>query len=588
MADTIYEPTYTNSWALVVGINKYQSASPLSYACNDAEGFAEVIKTNFDFPEDNVILLTDDSATREKILQEFLAFANGKTEPNDRLIFFFAGHGHTQTGNRGDIGFLVPVDGQVDDLASLVRWDELTRNAELIPAKHVLFIMDACYGGLAVTRRLAPGSMRFAKDMLQRYTRQVLTAGKADEIVSDAGGPRPDHSVFTGHLLDSLDGNAAFQDGILTANRTMAYVYERVATDYQSHQTPHYGLLDGDGDMIFNMSPIDDLKPEDGTPEDGTDQDILIGVPATSEPLVETEMPESLEDQLKELLSEPKNAIKLHDLVAAEVRRVLSQIGDDSFPVQSGENIEDEFAERLKRYEELIRDLITVVVLLARWAGPDQRNILETVFARLPDPHKEMSGLTSWLGMRWYPVMLLIYTAGIAALSVGNYENLATVLTTKVGSRRSGDKSQPVIIPTVEGILDVDRAEMFKRLPGYEKNYVPRSEYLFKMIQPLLEDLLFLGTSYESLFDRFEVFYALVVVDCTYEKDRDYVWGPPGRFGWKFKRDGGPFNEVLVEAKENQKNWAPLHAGLFHGSYDRFIDIAEKYQTDMLEKLPWW
>jgi uncharacterized caspase-like protein len=141
--------------------------------------------------------------------------------PDDRLIIFFAGHGHTASGRRGETGFLVPVDGDVTNLASLVRWEELTRCADLIPAKHVLFLMDACYGGLALTRKtLPPGSMRLLKDMLQRFSRQVLTAGKADETVSDGGGVRVGHSIFTSHLLDGSgigDGgshNCEWRDGL--------------------------------------------------------------------------------------------------------------------------------------------------------------------------------------------------------------------------------------------------------------------------------------------------------------------------------------------------------------------------------------
>ena len=97
---------------------------------------------------------------------------------------------------------MLPADGATDDLSTLIRWDELTRNADLIPAKHMLFIMDACYGGLAVTRYVQPGSMRFLKDMLTRYSRQVLAAGKANQVVADSDGPREGHSIFTGHLLD--------------------------------------------------------------------------------------------------------------------------------------------------------------------------------------------------------------------------------------------------------------------------------------------------------------------------------------------------------------------------------------------------
>jgi uncharacterized caspase-like protein len=71
----------------------------------------------------------------------------------------------------------------------------------------MLFLMDACYGGLAITRTtIPPGSMRFLKDMLQRFSRQVLTAGKANEVVSDSGGTRPGHSIFTSYLLDGMDG----------------------------------------------------------------------------------------------------------------------------------------------------------------------------------------------------------------------------------------------------------------------------------------------------------------------------------------------------------------------------------------------
>src|SRR5439155_10124504 len=110
-------------------------------------------------------------------------------------------------------------------------WDDLTRNSELIRAKHMLFVMDACYGGLALTRNTQPGSARFLKDMMLRYSRQVLTAGKANEVVADSGGPLPAHSVFTGHLIEGLRGKATAANGVITANGLMAYVYQSVAND---------------------------------------------------------------------------------------------------------------------------------------------------------------------------------------------------------------------------------------------------------------------------------------------------------------------------------------------------------------------
>ena len=134
---------------------------------------AETLHNTFKFPKDNIHLCLDGAATRTKILEAYLAFARNGTAPDDRLVVFFAGHGHTERASRGPVGFLVPCDGDVHNLASLIRWDELTRNADLIEAKHILFVMEACYGGLALMRGIAPGSKRFLKDMLIRRSRQV-------------------------------------------------------------------------------------------------------------------------------------------------------------------------------------------------------------------------------------------------------------------------------------------------------------------------------------------------------------------------------------------------------------------------------
>ena len=111
--------------------------------------------------------------------------------------------------------------------------------------------------------------------MLQRYAVQVITAGKADEVVADSGGPLPDHSVFTGHLIEALRGKGEAPDGILTANTVMSYVYEHVSKDPHSQQTPHYGLVDGDGDFIFKGLPA---KPKGEQTKE--DDDKLISIPA--------------------------------------------------------------------------------------------------------------------------------------------------------------------------------------------------------------------------------------------------------------------------------------------------------------------
>ena len=580
MDSSYYSPSYENSFALVIGINNYLNASPLGYAVNDAEVVAAMLESNFDFKSENIKLLLNESATRDEIMSTFMSYANGEISPNDRIFVFFAGHGMTQTGRRGEVGFLVPYDGDLGNLSTLIRWDDLTRNAELIVAKHILFVMDACYGGLAITRSLSAGSMRFLKDMLQRYSRQVLTAGKANEVVSDAGGPIPNHSVFTGHFLQGLQGKAATSDGVITANGVMAYVYDRVAKDLHSQQTPHYGFLDGDGDFIFQAPTINEL-----TEKDKVDEDILISIPT---PSAEIEIPaiDDLIEKTKEYLSDSRYKIKLHDIFSQKLREVVALLADDQFKAQGGTFSEEEFIKRIKLYEDIVKEIQAMTACVAYWGDKDHYQLLGKTIARVCDNFSPESGLVVWLNLRWYPVFLLLYSGGISALFANNYDALATILTTKVQSPRSTYETTEVTLPIGDAAADLDDA--FKRLPGHERQYVPRSEYLFKLLQPGLDDLLFLGRDYEQMFDRFEVFLALVYAELEYNPD-NRVWGPLGRFGWKYTsrgRAGNVYSEIVKEANTFKSEWPPLKAGLFSGSIDRFLEVSTKFE-ELMKGLKW-
>ena len=264
MEQPSYKPSYDSSWAIVVGIDQYRFASPLSYAGNDATSLSTILTKKLGFPERQVIVLQNAEATKEAILREFIGL-HTKAHLDDRVLFYFAGHGYTVQGNRGPIGYLVPVDGDVKNLSSLIRWDDITRNAELIEAKHIFFVMDACYSGLALRRVITPGVKRFLTDVLQRPSRQVITAGKADQTVADGGGESGQNSIFTGHFLEGLNGAAVNAEGILTAGSLMSWVYQKVGQHPSSSQTPHYGHIEGDGDFVFLTPGQEHLKPQFST-----------------------------------------------------------------------------------------------------------------------------------------------------------------------------------------------------------------------------------------------------------------------------------------------------------------------------------
>ena len=57
-----------------------------------------------------------------------------------------------------------------------------------IPAKSVLFLVDACYGGLAaVGQYRATRDLDIVKGLTKDRSRQIITAGKKDEEVVENG-----------------------------------------------------------------------------------------------------------------------------------------------------------------------------------------------------------------------------------------------------------------------------------------------------------------------------------------------------------------------------------------------------------------
>ncbi|MHC4569865.1 MAG: caspase family protein, partial [Planctomycetota bacterium] len=373
-----------------------------------------------------------------------------------------------------------------------------------------------------------------------------------------------------------------YGDGIITANTLMSYTYEHVAKDAHSNQTPHFGFLEGDGDFIFQAPILESLAKEE---EKG--KDILIEIPATTAP-AETEAP-NLPDLVKDLLADNKHRIRLHDTVVSEIRKVMAATNEDRFPVQTKDVTAEEFAERLGKYEATMHDMIEVMLCLSHWGEGQQISLIRKCISRLTDHFKATGGRKLWLSLRWYPSMLLTYTGGLGAISAGRYSNLAAVFLADIPSLLQNGRVEPAILVVNQAALELTRMDAFKRLPGHEKQYVPRSEYLFKVLQPIIDDTLFVGKAYEALFDRYEVLQALVYAD-LHEKEGRRVWGPIGRFGWKnesLRSEENPFAAIVEEANEQKSDWPPFKAGLFQGSYERFTHIASEYGK-ILQKLNWW
>jgi len=70
------EDIYDNSYALLIGINKYENVKNLNYAVADAESIHDILVNTFNFPEGNITLLKNEEANKDAILKAFSDLTN--------------------------------------------------------------------------------------------------------------------------------------------------------------------------------------------------------------------------------------------------------------------------------------------------------------------------------------------------------------------------------------------------------------------------------------------------------------------------------------------------------------------------------
>jgi len=260
------EFVYRKGWVLAIGINQYPnlpSQFQLNYAVPDAEEIVDLLQQRFGYDKNHIILLKNEQATRQNIMEKLNSLADTRwVSEDDCMLFYYSGHGQTVTLPRGgDMGFLVPYDAKVDlsqepNLAeykqSCIAMSELHEAAKTIPARHRLFIIDACYSGLVLPGHKGLGTKipGYLKKTAEAPTQEMITAGgknQESEERSDLG-----HGVLTYKLLKGLDNGLADEndDGVITGSELSSYLGNAVMELTDGKQTPLFGKED-EGEFLF-------------------------------------------------------------------------------------------------------------------------------------------------------------------------------------------------------------------------------------------------------------------------------------------------------------------------------------------------
>lgn len=124
-----------------------------------------------------------------------------------------------------------------------------------IKAKHIFYVIDACYSGSILTRGSGldierSNDFAYLKEITRESVRYALTAGDEGQEVLDGGPKTEGHSVFTYRFIEALKR----ADGYITSSDISKIIEKKVfsdARDMGQTQTPQYGRLSGMGDFVF-------------------------------------------------------------------------------------------------------------------------------------------------------------------------------------------------------------------------------------------------------------------------------------------------------------------------------------------------
>lgn len=244
---------YEESYALLIGISDYSGGwSDLLGVQEDIEAVETALQAQ------GFEVIVEENPDRQQLDRAFMDFitAYGQ-QPENRLVFYFAGHGHTETLSYGDeMGYIVPADAPnpesdlVGFQANALDMQMIEVYARRIQAKHALFLFDSCFSGsLFSLSRAAPQSITYKT---ARPVRQFITSGSANEEV-------PDESIFRRQFITALEGEGdANGDGYVTGTELGEFLQTTVVNYSNAAQHPQYGKLRhpalDKGDLVFQIS----------------------------------------------------------------------------------------------------------------------------------------------------------------------------------------------------------------------------------------------------------------------------------------------------------------------------------------------
>lgn len=234
-----------NAYALVIGIERYREKLPKAdFAAHDAKIMGQYLTHALGYPEENVVVLLNDRATRTDLEKYIESWLPNHVEKDSSVFVYFSGHGAPNT-TTGD-AYLVPFDGDaafVDKTGYPLK--RLYEQLGKLPTQEIVVVLDSCFSGAGGRSVIAKGT----RPMVLSVENPILAAGKTIVLAASSGDQvsstyqQKSHGLLTYFLLKGLRGAAdTNNDGTIDMAELYDYLKPQVSRvarrEFNNDQTP--------------------------------------------------------------------------------------------------------------------------------------------------------------------------------------------------------------------------------------------------------------------------------------------------------------------------------------------------------------
>lgn len=232
--------------ALVVGISEYQDDGipDLRFAHRDAQAFADYLSER---PVDRVLpenlkLFINEKATGGNVHGALRGLVKD-SQPGDKVVIYFAGHGDVETLYPDEPGHLLVYDTPANNYsANSLRLDDVRRTVNALVKREVqvMIVTDACHAGKLAGSEVN-GAQAATSAMAEQFNSETkILSCQPNEFSQEGEQWGSGRGVFSWYLIQGLTGMAdADQDLQVTIKELQRYLEDKVELDVApKRQTP--------------------------------------------------------------------------------------------------------------------------------------------------------------------------------------------------------------------------------------------------------------------------------------------------------------------------------------------------------------